>query len=84
MVWQGPITARWRDVFGFGATSVQLNNEPENEAALSAELTLETFYKIRVTRFLNLVPDIQFIHNPGGLSSQRDCLVATPRLTLTF
>ena len=84
MVWRGPFARRLGDVLGFGATWVVLQNEPETTLNRPSELTLESFYKIRITRFLNLVPDVQFIHLPGGLSAQRDCLVATPRLTITF
>jgi porin len=84
MVWRGPWARRRGDVFGFGATWVTLNNEPEDGFKRSSELTLEAFYKIRIARFLSIVPDVQYIHSPGGLSSQRDCLVATPRLTISF
>ncbi len=84
MVWRGPLARRRRDVLGLGATWVVLHNEPEGPFNRPSELTVEGFYKIRITRFLNIVPDVQFIHSPGGLSSQPDCVVATPRLTIAF
>ena len=47
-------------------------------------MAIETFYKAQISHDLAISPDMQFIHNPGGLRSQRDSVVFTPRLTLSF
>ena len=83
-VWRGALPKRRSDVVGVGATWASLHDEPEATTSEPAELVLEAFYKIRVTSFLSIAPDVQFIHSPGLLSSQRDCLVATPRVTISF
>ncbi|MDB5296736.1 MAG: Carbohydrate-selective porin, OprB family, partial [Phycisphaerales bacterium] len=44
----------------------------------------ELFYKVQVTKFFSLKPDLQYIHNPGGVRGRDDALVGTLRLTLSF
>jgi porin len=79
-----PFSHRPHDSLGLGATWVRFSEQPAAGFQQPGEFTLEAYYKVRLTRFLSLAPDLQFIHNPGGLSSQRDCLVVTPRLSLSF
>jgi porin len=79
-----PLAPRPHDSVGLGTTWVRFSEAPEAGFQQSGELILEAYYKIRLTRFLSLVPDLQFIHNPGGLRCQQDSVVFTPRLNVSF
>jgi carbohydrate-selective porin OprB len=35
-------------------------------------------------RHISLVPDVQYVHHPGGLRSQQDAVVLTPRINVSF
>jgi porin len=79
-----PLVSRPHDSAGVGASWVRLTQEPAAGFQKFGELTVEAFYKIRIAQLVSLAPDVQYIHNPGGLRCQRDAIVFTPRLTLTF
>jgi len=46
------------------------------------ELAIESFYKIRFTPWMNVVPDVQYIVHPGGRYS--NALIGTLQLNLAF
>jgi carbohydrate-selective porin OprB len=50
----------------------------------NAELAVDLYYEISVNRHISLVPDLQSIHHPGRLQSQRDAAVLSPRLSISF
>jgi carbohydrate-selective porin OprB len=50
----------------------------------TGELTLELYYKLAFNQHFALVPDFQYIHNPGGLREDRDCPVVTSRLVISY
>ena len=72
------------DAFGFGATWVRFSQQGSAPYDRPGEVAWEAFYKFRVNRLLTAGPDLQFIQSPGGLRSQRDCLLLTPRITIDF
>ncbi len=80
--WTGPIptTARATDVLGLGASFVHFSHQ----AALphDHELAIETFYKLQITPWFNLQPDLQYILHPSG--NRPDALVGTIRAELDF
>jgi carbohydrate-selective porin OprB len=84
VVFQAPFASRPHDSLGIAATSARFTDEPDAGYQYEAELALETYYKVGFGRFVSLAPDVQFIHHPGGLFLQKDALVLTPRLTLSF
>jgi porin len=84
LVWRGPLRRRATDSLGAGASWVHLTDQPEAGFEKPGEMAVETFYKVQISRNLSISPDVQFIHNPGGLRCQRDSVVFTPRLTLSF
>jgi carbohydrate-selective porin OprB len=84
LVWRSPFASRPRDALGLGATWVRFSSEPSAGFEYNYELTLEAYYQIQLTRFFTLVPDLQFIHLPGGLRCQPDSVVFTPRLAISF
>jgi porin len=83
-VLQAPLARRPQDSFGAAATWVRFSSEPAAGFQLPAELILETYYKVTVTRNLALVQDFQFLHHPGGMSSNPDYPVITPRVVFSF
>jgi carbohydrate-selective porin OprB len=84
IVLEGPFAARPHDAIGVGATSGRFTDDPDAGFEENAELAVDLYYKISVKRHVSLVPDLQFIHHPGGLRSQEDAVVLTPRLNISF
>lgn len=81
--WTGPIpsAARSNDVLGLGASLVQLSDK--GPFVEHRELAVEGFYKIQITPWFNVQPDLQYIVHPGG-KGLGDALVATIRVELDF
>lgn len=48
------------------------------------ETTVEAYYTFRVNQALMIRPDIQWIHNPGGVSSAEDAVIVGARTVLAF
>lgn len=44
----------------------------------------ELYYRLQVTPWMQLQPDIQYWHNPGGISETRDAWVMGLKTTVTF
>jgi porin len=83
-VLQAPLARRPHDSLGTGATWVRFSSETGAGFEVPAELVLETYYKLAITRNIALVQDFQYLHNPGGLRSNPDYPVITPRVVITF
>lgn len=80
--WTGAIPERDEDIFGLGATWARLSDQAgfsENH-----ETVVEMFYKIHLTPWLSLKPDLQYIINPSGSSEVSDVLVGMVRVDLIF
>jgi porin len=83
-VLQGPFRKRSHDGIGMAATWVRFSSQPAAGFDLPSELTLEAYYKVAIMRHVALVSDFQYLHNPGGLRTNPDCPVVTPRLVISF
>jgi porin len=83
VVLESPLASRPNDAIGFGITSVRFTDADEPGFERDHEAVAEIYYRVALTRFLSLVPDFQFIRNPGGARSN-DAFVFTPRVTLSF
>ena len=82
MQWMGPIpTARANDIAGLGSSLVHFSHD--SGVARDFELAIEGFYKVQVTPWFNVQPDVQYIINPDGRPG-RNALVATVRVELDF
>jgi porin len=81
--WTGPIPLNSRscDVLGLGPSWVRFSNE--SLAVDRYELAIEAFYKLRVTPWFDVQPDLQYIINPGG-TGRSNALVMTLRAELDF
>lgn len=84
IVLDSPFAARPHDAIGVGATSGRFTDDPDAGFQEDAELAVELYYKISVRQHIALVPDLQYIHHPGGLRHHRDALVLTPRISISF
>lgn len=82
LAWTGPLPGRQQDVLGAGVTAVQLSDDPSLDLRHDREITVEAFYKIALTSYLAIKPDLQYIVTPSGIED--DALVATIRLELTW
>jgi porin len=83
ITWTGPLPSRADDVLGLGANYARLSND-DPQLTARFELGIELFYKLQVTPFLSIKPDLQYIVNPGGVSGRGDALVGTVRLQVEF
>jgi porin len=79
--WTGLIPHRDEEVLGLGATWARLSDHVGFRRDF--ELALELFYKLRLTPWATIKPDLQYIINPSG-GSVSDVLAATVRVELTF
>ena len=82
--WTGPIPSREEDVFGWGVTWVRLSSAPGTSFVKKHELALEMFYKVKITPWLSVKPDLQYIVNPSGSQDIKNAFVPTLRFEWTF
>jgi porin len=80
LTWTGLLPERPEDILGFSPQFAHISDE----AGLpqSYELALETFYKVQLTKWAAVQPDLQYIVNPGG--QYPDALVLTIRTNMHF
>jgi carbohydrate-selective porin OprB len=83
-VLQSPFMSRPHDAFGVATTIVRFSSSPDAAFDCGHELVFETYYKFNISRQISFVQDFQFLHHPGGLQSNPDYPVITPRLILSF
>ncbi|HMB96544.1 MAG TPA: carbohydrate porin, partial [Tepidisphaeraceae bacterium] len=82
--WTGAIPKRDSDVLGIGATCALLSRDSGAGFDDRAETTIEAFYKIQITPWFYVQPDLQYIINPGGIESRDNALVAILRMSIDF
>jgi porin len=80
ITWTGPLSSRAWDMLGVSYQYVHLSDA----AGLpkSYESTLEGFYRCQLTPAISVMPDLQFIANPGGQYS--NALVGTLQFEVHF
>jgi carbohydrate-selective porin OprB len=83
-VWQAPLGSRPHDGLGFAATWVRFSSQPAAGFDYGGELIAEGYYKLAVNHHISLLPDLQYLHHPGGLRANPDVVVFTPRLVVSF
>jgi porin len=81
IAWTGPIPGRPDDVTGAGVQAVHFSRSyhPRGEFEASYEL----FYRLQVTPWFAIKPDLQYIANTGGQRTP-DALALTVRLEMHF
>lgn len=77
--WHG-LGPRSNDTAGVGFGSFTLADQVHGTPGRASETFVEAFYKLRLTNFASLQPDVQLFRHPGG--DGRDALVGGVRLKL--
>jgi porin len=80
LTWTGLLPARPHDILGFSPLYAQLS--PQAGLPQPYELALETFYRLRLTRWSVIMADLQYIVHTGG--QYPNALVGTLRMRLNF
>jgi len=77
---------RDRDVIGVGLYGVHASPRLRTVSAtpVRREIGGEAYYRVDVTPWLALTPDLQYVHDPGGLRGSPDAWVCALRVRLTF
>jgi carbohydrate-selective porin OprB len=81
--WTGPIPGRDNDILGIAATWIRTSSAVGAPYAQSCETALELFYKIQITQYWSIKPNLQYISHPGG-EGESDVFVFTMRMQLSF
>ncbi|MEZ6165537.1 MAG: carbohydrate porin [Phycisphaerales bacterium] len=79
--WVGPWSSRPDDATGIYITFIDLS---EDAGYTDDETVIELFYKLQLTPFLSIKPDLQYIIDPAGNSTIDDALVMGLRLEASF
>ncbi|MBP7935784.1 MAG: carbohydrate porin [Phycisphaerae bacterium] len=81
----GLIPTRDEDVVGFGVAQGILSDRLKLQGDdPGRETALELYYALKVTGWLTISPDFQWILNPGGRHEARDAFVAGVRFQAAF
>lgn len=83
VTWAGLIDTRDDDILGLGLTTAILSDEAGSGFTDDHETAIELFYRLQLTPFMSIKPDLQYIANPGGAGAD-DAFVATARLEVLF
>ena len=98
LVYKGLIPTRDQDYAGFALVYGKFSNKLDQGISGSQvpgtmnnpmrpqeyEAVLEWMYKIQITPFLNIQPDVQYVINPGGRGDIKDALVLGFQLGLSM
>lgn len=87
LTWVGFIPGRPIDAFGLGVTSAHFARGLATRN--DVETTLETFYRLRITQWVSLKPDLQYVQHPfgGGFDGEdlrSNAMAFTLRLEMSF
>ena len=82
----GLIPGRDKDVVGLAVYSVHSSHRYRREidSHFLRETGYELYYRIQVTQWLQITPDLQYIATPGALSTTDDAVVMGLRARVTF
>lgn len=80
VTWTGLFAARPNDIAGFSPQYAHIS--PQAGLPRSYELAMELFYRIQIAPWADLMPDLQYIVNPGG--QYPNALVGTLHLSVNF
>ncbi len=83
--YQGPFPSRDEDVLAFGVAQGIFGDGFRNiEPRADRETVYELYYSIKVSPWLTISPDFQFITNTGGNAGDPDTFVAGMRLRMSL
>lgn len=78
----GPIAGRPDDVVGIGIAYADLGELERHDAGRTSETVIELFYKLPVTGWMVLNPDLQWVRRPAGADGR--ALVVGLRVATSF
>lgn len=96
LFWRGPLASRPNDTVGVAAARSSVNRASrrrieeqnarlgEETAIPQVEYPIEIYYGLAVTPAIVARPNLQYIHNPGGVSANKDVLVLGLKTTISF
>lgn len=96
LLFAGPSASRPDDEIGVGFARTHINSRIGDAEALvdatartpvpvqGSEYLAEVFYSLRAATWLELRPDIQYVHQPGGIAHTTDDVVVGVRLSVTL
>lgn len=82
--WRGLFAARPGDVIGCGFSRAELTDRMGSGFSENSEVAYEFFYSARITPWMFVQPDVQFIKDPGGDASVNDATIISVRVRLLF
>jgi porin len=92
----GPIPSRPDDNIGIAVGRTHVNSRvaamealniaasPDSPGVQHSEYVGEIFYCIHTAEWLELRPNVQYIHEPGGIAQQKDDVIAGLKLAVNF
>jgi porin len=84
-VWKGPVASRPADELGVGVGQSRLSPSYRRAEGLGPRETLfEAYYRIQLTSWVSLSPDVQVILDSGGSTSNDVAVIAGLRLIMEF
>ena len=83
VTWTGPLPGRESDVLGAAAFYGRFANDTP-DVSHAYKLAVEVFYKVQVTPYLSVKPELQYIRHPGGAAGRDDAIVGTVRVQVDF
>jgi len=88
VAFEGICTARPEDGAGFMLSWVDMSDAdtaPGGPAAFAEnETLLEAYYKLQITPFISVQPDLQYFINPGGSATTDNAWVGSLRFVVSF
>lgn len=96
LTYKGPFAARAQDQWGLAVKYLHVSDRlSDGQRALALALNSEvpvqdsetvvaSYYKFQVTPYLAVRPELQYIHNPGGLSENDNAWVAVLKGDIAF
>jgi carbohydrate-selective porin OprB len=83
--WTGPLPARSKDVLGFGVgQGITHQDYRHAKNATHTETIFEAYYKIYITEWCSLAPDIQILLNPGTNADNDTSVIPGIRVKMVF
>jgi porin len=82
--YQGLLDGRDEDVLGAGFAQGFFSDTASTTYTEDYESVIELYYNIRINRFINLSPDIQYVINPGSAAGVSDAMVLGMRMQMLF
>jgi hypothetical protein len=83
LIWTEATPTRDDDQMGLGVSWVQFTDSPGAELS-GHEWVVEVYYRIRVSKWLSVKPDIQYVADPGGAGGPADAMTFTLQVVADF